>query len=187
MPAATLDDLARELEDARARGLALLDAAGPDLAARRPPSGGWSALECLEHLSATAEVSLSLVGAALAGASPAPEPPERYRARWWVGWFLRSLEPPARFKTRTRPDFVPPADLKFGGVRDAFVKAHHGMREQLEALRPYDLNRLRVRSPFAAFLSYRLFEWWLVLLAHERRHLWQAEEALKTARAASSA
>ena len=42
-----------------------------------------------------------------------------------------------------------------------------------------DITGVKVRSPFARWLRYTLYEWLLVLLAHERRHLWQAERVLE--------
>lgn len=181
MPSAALHPLESALERQTAAGLALLERAGPD-AATRPAAGGWSVLECLDHLNKTAEASRALTAAALAGAAPLPEPRSSYRVRWWLRLMLREMEPPARLKTRTRAAFAPPEALEPGVVRAAFAARHEALSRQLHDLARYDLDRLRVRSPFAAYLRYSLYEWWLLLLAHERRHLWQAERALEALR-----
>ena len=59
MPSAALQPLESALERQTAAGLALLERAGPD-AATRPAAGGWSVLECLDHLNKTAEASRAL-------------------------------------------------------------------------------------------------------------------------------
>lgn len=170
--------LAAQLEAQKARGLALLDGLDPELARRRPARGGWSVLECLAHLNKTAEASLRLTDEATRGVQPLSPPPERYPVRWWLRLFLRTMEPPVRLKTRTRRAFVPPETLEPAQVASDFAARHDELRAQLDGLAGLPLAALRVRSPFASWLRYSLYEWWLLLLAHERRHLWQAEQAL---------
>jgi hypothetical protein len=42
--------------------------------------------------------------------------------------------------------------------------------------RDLDLNRLRFRNPFIGLLRYSVATALLVIGAHDRRHLWQAEQ-----------
>src|SRR2546426_348488 len=57
-----------------------------------------------------------------------------------------------------------------------FARLQGELAQRLERSSGHDLNRARVVSPFNARLSYNLYSCFRVLLAHERRHLRQAEE-----------
>jgi hypothetical protein len=65
------------------------------------------------------------------------------------------------------------------GPRDAVVGEFVVLQEELvhrvEQASGLDLNRLRVPSPFNPRFKYNLYSCFAVLMAHERRHLWQAE------------
>jgi hypothetical protein len=171
---ARLRDVLAQLEalDARLDGFE-----GRDDAAwrRRPARGGWSAVECLEHLAITAEVATRLVAAA----PDAPGRTLRHEGpRPLVRLFLRSLEPPVRMlRTRTATAFVPVADSAPAAARERLRAGHHAFAAALVAVPDADRLRACIRSPFAP-LRYTPLEWGLVVAAHARRHLWQAERAL---------
>jgi hypothetical protein len=48
---------------------------------------------------------------------------------------------------------------------------------RIEQANGYDISRVKVRSPFSQTMSYSLLGGFTAVLAHERRHLWQAERA----------
>ncbi len=183
---ATVQTLAPELQALKNQILALEERAArltagvsDEALLRRPASGTWSIAECLDHLNITGRRSVALVDKAAAELraknlrSGGP-----FRPRLFVKLFIRATEPPARFKTKTGAAFVPGA-LEPDAVKREFLALQKEFLRQLEALNGLELSRARVRSPFAGWLSYTLYEWLLVLLAHERRHLWQAEKALE--------
>jgi hypothetical protein len=141
---------------------------------RTPDAGGWSAAQCLEHLSATAEEASRLLrgaperrGRRLRGGGP----------RWWVRLFVRSLEPPPRYRTRTRSAFLPGEEVDAAAALVRFRHAHAVLARDVTRIGPDDLHRVCVASPFGP-LAYTPLEWSLVLAAHGRRHVWQAERAL---------
>ena len=146
----------------------------------RPNPGTWSAAECLDHLNITGRESVVLVDEAIATLearnlkSDGP-----FRPRLLVRLFIRATEPPARFKTKTGAAFLPPALLEPSAVKNGFLALQNEFLGQLERMNGLDITSVKVRSPFARWLRYTLYEWLLVLLAHERRHLWQAERALE--------
>jgi hypothetical protein len=164
-------DLRRLIErvDASARSTT------PDAWRKRRARGAWSAAECLEHLSATAEEASRLLRAA-------PERQGRRLARpgprWWVRLFLRSLEPPARLRTRTRAAFRPTGEVDAAMALVRFRRTHASLARDVTAIAPDDLDRVCIPSPFGP-LAYTPREWALVLVAHGRRHVWQAERALE--------
>jgi hypothetical protein len=149
---------------------------------RRPPDGGWSAAECLEHLNRTAERFLPVMEAALAEAPPLERPGRRLR-RDPMGWLLwRIMPPPVRLmRAPTGPAFRPEGGVPSRELADRF---RHLQRAQLDLVRRADgraIDRVRVASPFNPKVRYNLYACLTILPRHEQRHLWQAERAAMAA------
>lgn len=148
---------------------------------RTPPGGGWSAVQCLEHLNETARVYLPVLTEAM----------ERGRAAGFVGrpgpgltllgrvaaW---SQEPPVRIRVRT-PDLIEPSPdaLNPDAVLEQFELLHEELIVRINESGSLDRKRIRVRSVLDARLKLSLGDWFVFLVAHVRRHLWQAERALE--------
>lgn len=157
------------------------------------PGGGtgWSVAQCLDHLARStalyAPALLEAVRKAKAKASSRRagtpiQPP-------WLGrWFIRDLEPPPKRKFKS-PKKARPAtqQLNSANVLKAFLAAHDQVRTVIEEARELDLNRIRFRNPFLRFLPWTIGTGLLILGAHDRRHLWQAEQVLKAMQEPSAA
>ena len=167
---------AAALRDAVAAFGALRTAHATEAWGRRPAPDAWSADECLEHLSLTAEVASRL----LAEAPTAPGrggrggPPRR-----WVAWFAGYLASGRGPRARTRQGFAPAAAPP--DAWDRFRRTHATLADAIETVADADLDRICVASPFAP-LRYTPIEWAVVLAAHGRRHHAQARRALTHAR-----
>jgi hypothetical protein len=182
-----LDAVRRELEDATARARRLADQASDDEWQRRPGEGRWSMGECIAHLSLTAEIMLPAIRSALAGARRPPTTPPRYR-RDAMGWFLsKILEPPVRRRVVTGVAFIPKGAAPKAPTLADFERWQGALIETLADLDGHDLSRLKVTSPFNAAVRYNLYSAYCIITAHERRHLWQAEQVRDAIRAVSSA
>lgn len=57
---------------------------------------------------------------------------------------------------------------------------HDDLRRLLQELDGYDLGAAKVQSPFAKWLRYKLGSAVALQMGHDRRHLWQAREAVET-------
>jgi hypothetical protein len=94
-----------------------------------------------------------------------------------TGWLLtRMMEPPVRFRMRTAAAFIPPGSESRAGGMAAFDASQAALLQQIEALDGMDLTRLRVISPFNRSIRYSVWSALHILAAHQRRHLWQAEQ-----------
>lgn len=170
--------LRREADQATARAKALA-ASGNDAAfVRRPADGGWSPAECLVHLNLTTKAFLPLIDDALAKAPKAPMDLSRRYRRDVMGWFLTTMmEPPARMKVKTTPPFMPTLSTTPADIVREFEALQAELASRIERANGYDVSRVKVRSPFSEKMSYSLLGGFTAILAHERRHLWQAERA----------
>jgi hypothetical protein len=175
-----LQDLVKQLTDIKEQARGMLEPSSPEVLRQRPSSGGWSVTECLEHLNITARTSLAIVEDACRDARQkgilAKGP---YRPGFLERLFTRLLEPPIRLRIKTPKAYVPVVTLEPSRVYADFLSLRDALIGQLERIDGLDLNRLRVRSPFEKWLSYSVYGWLLIMAAHERRHLWQAQKVLQ--------
>jgi hypothetical protein len=146
-----------------------------------PPGGGWSPVQCLEHLNETARVYLPVLAEAMergraAGLVGRPGPGRTLLGRA-AAW---SQEPPVRIRVRTH-DLIEPAPgaLDPDAVLEQFELLHEELIVRINESGSLDRKRIRVRSVLDARLKLSLGDWFVFLAAHARRHLWQAERALE--------
>jgi hypothetical protein len=174
--------LPHDLEDVRLQ----LDAAGRAAAALagglddeqinwQPSPAVWSIAQCLDHLNAGSRVYLAAMRDAEAVARR-----HAWRRRgpiqpgWPSRWFIRQLEPPPRIRMRAPGKIAPAPRAARSEVAGEFARQQAQVRELLFAAADLDLNRARFRNPFLAGIRFSLGTGFLVIAAHQRRHLWQA-------------
>ena len=146
----------------------------------RPAPGAWSVAECIEHLNVTARLYLPRLDEAISDAirrGRYAEGPFRYN---WIGRFVvRSMEPPARFKMKALKLFLPPVRPRHE-IMAAFRAYQVQYIDRLRQANGLDLASAKVSSPASAWIRLPLGSGFALMLAHERRHLWQAERVTTT-------
>jgi len=175
-----LDPIRAQLEAASSRAQQIVGNLPPALLGRRPDQHSWSVAECLAHLSLTTDGYLPAIRQALEeGRSRHLLQSEgKFRmgisARILAWW----LEPPYRLKSRTPAAFVPGVEDPAAALPDFL----HRQQQLLILLAQADglaLDRLRITSPFARQVRYNVYAAFCLIAAHERRHLWQAEQTAR--------
>lgn len=170
-----LAEIRHQLNNCTQRAQGVVFGLTPDRIQQRPRSGGWSIAECLAHLALTTEEYLKLADAAFKNA---PRGPGKFK-RDLVGRILAwTLEPPYRMKTKTLPAYVPGAE-HLENVLDRFVLSQRQLFASLERANGIALDRVMVQSSFNPRIHYNLLSFFSILAAHQRRHLWQAEQVRK--------
>ncbi len=175
-----IDAVEQEFNDATARAQRLVDTTPARLFTVRPHPSAWSAAECIAHLSISTELFLPVVREVLGGAR------ERSVTRAsmdWIGSLLRwFLEPPIRKRLKTSARFVPKAVRAKAEAMNEFGKWQALLLEIVNASRGLDLRKLKVVSPFDKRVRYNIYSAYRIVAAHQRRHLWQAEQAVEELR-----
>jgi len=165
-----------ELEAATERARRLVEHHDAAALRRMTSVGGWSALQCLTHLSLTTENYLPLLARAVADA-----PSARGSLRFGIGLMPRlllwSLEPPYRRRFGTQPAFEPRTENDAKATLASFEVFQDALLLVLEQFDGKALDRVPIVSPFNERLRYNALAALRILAAHERRHLWQAERA----------
>jgi len=169
-----VQSVSRDIADSRRRAQALIDAVSADQLTRRPHPGKWSIAECLAHLNmtaATVQKSMAL-GIEQAkqekrfGSGPFSIGPKG-RLMVWIA------EPPPKFRISAPKNVRPPAAIDDPlQVLPAFMKAQDEWERLMREQEGLDLAGIKVgQGAFRMRLAAAL-PW---MMAHQRRHLLQAE------------
>lgn len=143
----------------------------------QPEEGrGWSIAQCLDHLTATNGLYLD---ALRAGAARARTADLARRGPIQPGWlarmFINAMGPSARLKFPA-PSKARPASRKAKeDVLPAFLRIQEDVRAFAQACADLDLNRAQFANPFISGLRFSVGTGLLVIEAHDRRHLEQAQ------------
>lgn len=180
-----LQTIIDEFDAAQERMMALARDAPGDVWERRPDPAGvrWSAAECVDHLNRTSEAFLPILVDGLDRARGLPASGSRRHRHDLVGWLLwRTMGPPVRFKVGTAAPFVPDSLP----ARDVLLNTFERLQgEQSDLVRAGDglpLSQVRVASAFNPRVRYNLYSCMSILPRHQHRHLWQAEQAVRSIR-----
>lgn len=177
MSSLELEDYARQIDSVIAVAQALVDNHPVAALARPTPSGGWSPLECLDHVAITLEKYLPAIRIALeAGSGRRAESPFHYGLL--ARMFLWAVEPPVRVRVKAPAPFAPRPQPDAQATLDHYIEQHNHLQELLRLADGLDLAAIRVVSPANAKLKLPVGAVFGVLTAHARRHLWQARRAL---------
>ena len=176
-PAQQLEAAQKGLRQCRVRGVELAASISEDKWNKRAESGGWSPAECMVHLNLTAMEMSKLMRAAIGEVRSknwrAQEPYRLSLLARGLRWFL---DPPYRMKTGTQPAFVPGGEASKIDVLADWNRCHDSYDELIRESEGLDLGRAIITSPFdpKGRARYSVYAAFLILAAHERRHLWQA-------------
>jgi DinB family protein len=146
-----------------------------------PAQGRWSAAECLAHLNLSNRAYLPLLDSAieqlcekkLLRSGP-------FRLSWNACLLKYWLEPPSRLRLPTGAGFQPLEVKDIAVTLGEFQAIGKVLEEKLNSARGFALDRVKIISPFAANMNYNAYSAFVLITAHNRRHLWQAEQALSS-------
>ena len=174
-----IDGLQRELRETSRRATELWSRHSLEQLLRRPSEKKWSAAECVAHLNVTNRAYVPRIEEGLheletKKVASSTRMVMNFNAkllRWW-------LEPPSRLKLPTARAFQPSAVTSAEDVLHAFQELNARINEQLNRGRGLCLDKAMMVSPFSEGMKYNLYSAFVLIAAHNRRHLWQAASAL---------
>jgi DinB superfamily len=171
-----LDRCAKEITEARQRAEAVVRGLSSEELTTQPAPGKWSIAECILHLNATAAVVQPLMEKAIVQAR---EDKKVGAGPFDIGLKGRLLvwiaEPPPKFRMPAPPHLRPPAQIAEPlKLLPDFLKAQDEWERLILESAGLDISKIKTGkrfSPFRARLA-ASFPW---MMAHQRRHLLQAE------------
>lgn len=166
---------AAEIDRVNRRAASLVTRARPEQMAWKPPAGGWSMAEVLEHLTVTNERYLS----AMRESTPVAVTPS---AKVWRPTIAGALlnyamrRPKLRMKS---PRVFAPGPEPRERVFYEFLRTQLDLRRAAERAISSDVRRTRVASPAAGLVRFNLGDCFEILVSHAQRHLGQVERIRK--------
>ncbi|MGH9602141.1 MAG: DinB family protein [Terriglobales bacterium] len=172
-----LEQIRREVEESSEHARKLVSGMDEEQLRRRPAAGRWSVAECIAHLTKSAEVNLPRLDAALSEAEQRNLRSDGPHQLDIVGGLLKwSLEPPYRMKVKTTAPFEPDAMDGVAQVLPRFLASQSEILARVERAQGLALDQVKITSAFNGRVRYNAFAAFHIILAHVRRHLWQAEQ-----------
>lgn len=137
----------------------------------RPPDGGWSVAQVIEHLTISDQSYIDRLDALLARRPPQPVY-EEWKPSLIGGFLVRSLMPASERKlpapARWRPAPQPRAD----GL-EAYIRIREHLIDVVMRADGHDLRRTRLSSPVSRLIRLNLGDAIMALVVHTHRHLKQ--------------
>jgi hypothetical protein len=176
-----------DLIDSDARELAA--GLNAEMGTRSPQPGSWSVAECLDHLAATNRAYLDALTRAATAARAAGRMRRGPMKPGWLGRRFAALaEPPVKTgrKIPAPQSIRPRPNVGLTGSLALFIESQDAVRAYVRDFADIDLTGVRFVNPFIPGLRFSLGSGLLIILAHDRRHLWQAWNARRAAEASAA-
>jgi DinB superfamily len=147
------------------------------LTARVRPNS-WSPAECLDHLALTTSACLPSIAKAMASTPPL-RTNRPLRCDPLARVLIRVLEPPYRLRHKAVGHLAPQQN-NFQFVWRAFVESQQALAQVVRGGMGLAIDSVKIQSPVCSRMSYSVYGALGILSAHQRRHLWQAQQVLRT-------
>ncbi len=178
---ASLEEYAAENAALATRAHRLVDALDARSFNSAPRPGAWSVGQCLQHMTETHALYATPLNQAIdeaRGSGKVDQGSIGKRFGWFERWFISSLEPPPRQRFKAPKKVQPGAEVDKDSVCQGYFDRLTGCLELRRRAEGLDLYRLRIKSPLAGWIRFRLGAAFSILTVHDQRHLWQAEQVL---------
>jgi hypothetical protein len=172
---AQLDDYIVQHEDIKRSAQDLLEGLTPTQLGWKPTPERWSIGQCVQHLNLSDERALKAIDRMIDEARTRElyaHGPFKYR--FLERLLIRFLEPPYRMRGKAVPALQPVDDLRKEEVLARFLTLQDDLIQRMRSANGLDLKAVRHMSP--AKIAVSLGGWFEFLTAHDRRHLWQAQQ-----------
>jgi hypothetical protein len=141
----------------------------------KPEPQFWSMSECFTHMTSVIRLDLAemkrVIALAKADSFYSTGP---FKYGFISRWFVRSMEPPPKRRFKAPGIYVPMSPLPLEAGTREFFEALDDLSALVQEANGLDLVRIKVVSPVSKFIKMPLGARFLLLTAHNRRHLWQA-------------
>jgi len=91
-------------------------------------------------------------------------------------WMIAQMEPPPKRRMAAPRKIVPQRVESAFALKRAYEEMHRELIRVVLKAEGLDLSRVKLSSPLMPLLRQPLGTWMGFIVAHERRHLWQARQ-----------
>jgi len=163
----------------------------PSIIKQQPTPGAWSAMQCLGHLNAYGKYYLPAIEKAIDIARIKSKPVNTTFTPGWLGNYFTKLMLPSQNngsikKMKAPKDYTISNEGNSDEVLAEFIAQQEKLLVLLHQSRRIDLNKTRIPVSIAKFIKLKLGDVFMFLIAHNIRHIQQAERAIAAAKASVS-
>jgi hypothetical protein len=148
---------------------------------RQPAPNAWSAAQCLEHLNVYGRYYLPELKKAVNKAEKQPKP--TYKSGWLGNYFYRLMLPNTegslKSKMKAPKNAVPSEELNSAAVIAEFIEQQEELLQLIEQARAVNIGSIRIPISLTKLIRLKLGDTFLFVVAHNERHILQAERAFK--------
>jgi hypothetical protein len=145
-----------------------------------PAPGRWSIAQCMTHLNVVTAIDLPQIAAEIEKAKVAGKfESGPFRYGFFSKWFVRYMDAPAKSKVKAPRTYVPPPEAPRQKTLEEFISHHDRLAELVKRADGLDLRRVKVPTPIGKWVKFPLGQRFALILSHDRRHLWQANQVHK--------
>ncbi len=152
--------------------------------ALRPSSESWSANECLQHLNSYGRFYLPAIESVLSR-SEKRESSTQFSPGWLGNYFTKLMMPSkdgnVSKKMNSPKDHAPKTIIESRLVISEFIDQQEKLLALLANSKRVNLNRTKVGISIAPIIKLKLGDVFRFVIAHQVRHILQAERALSNA------
>nr|WP_068888738.1 DinB family protein [Pedobacter panaciterrae] len=135
--------------------------------------GGWSILQCLDHLNTYSNHYLPQIETALAKAKPNPEP-KQFKSGWLGKYFIGMMDPEKQSKYKAAKKHLPAKLLNAEQTLASFTANQKKFIELLDKISLSNLTDIRIKTSISKLITLKLGDTLKFLLVHNDRHICQA-------------
>ena len=156
----------------------------PAIFKKQPAPGAWSAMQCLGHLNAYGDYYLPAIEKAISEAKEQHKTSATTFKPGWLGNYFTNLMMPNENGSPSKK-MKAPKNYTTNNEGDSdctiakFIDQQERILQLLEEAKTADLNTIRIPISIAKFINLKLGDVFMFLIAHNLRHVKQAERALK--------
>jgi len=159
----------------------------PALFKQQPAPAAWSAMQCLGHLNAYGRYYLPAIEKAIDIARTKRKTVNTIFTPGWLGNYFTKLMLPSENaiavkKIKAPKDYTISNEGSSDEILAEFIAQQEKLLVLLHQARRIDLNKIRIPVSIAKFIKLKLGDVFMFLIAHNIRHIKQAERAMETAK-----
>lgn len=144
-----------------------------DVLNRKPDTGGWNILECVEHLNRYGDFYIPEIAFRLHNANSRPS--TVFKPGVLGNYFAKSMLPKEKLNRMKTFKPMDPAGTSLGAsVLDRSIHQQEQLLQLLEASKRVDLTQVKTSISISKWIKLRLGDTLRVVIYHNRRHIVQA-------------
>ena len=145
----------------------------------KPNVDQWSVAQCFEHLIVIAAAGFPRIKK-IANGDYKPSLKERLPLlpRFFGAMIFKAVQPQAKRKFKADARFEPASSTIRGDIIPKFTAHQEEVIGLMKMTQGLDLKKVIITSPVASFATYSLLDAYKILVAHERRHMEQAQRVM---------